>query len=426
MPKSSSSSPFAGVLFGICGAIGCGPTSPPSPSTVLLAMPPSERDDPDEVFAAIDRHLPGFGGAFLQDGALQIYWKQPISEEDPAARAAGAVLSEIFQLGPGGQGPPLRIRRGRYRFGELLLYKALAQRTFSTDHLISFVDIADEANLLRIGVGAEGCRASLAAALSRAGVPADAVQIVVRAPLMPTMELSAQARPFYDGMRIETPAFGGRITCSSGFAAHRYGQPGIVINAHCTRQFGGVVGGLSVIYQPSLDAAEANRIGVEVADPVPTTEECDGFYHRCRNSDSAFIKLDPMVTPPGGIAYPSSIGSLVFNQYLPVSGFDTPPFYGKPLERVGRSTGRSLGMVTAVGVDESIITLGVTLHGQAEVSGTSAIKGGDSSSPVFSKEIESGDRAKIAGLLWGIDATGKTYAFSPIAQIMKDLGPLNP
>jgi hypothetical protein len=90
------------------------------------------------------------------------------------------------------------------------------------------------------------------------------------------------------------------------------------------------------------------------------------------------------------------------------------------VNKVGRTTGWSQGPVTGTCVNVNVSGTNITQLCQTIVS--ARVAGGDSGADVFS--ITSGTNVKLNGILWGGSSDGKTFVFSPLANVMGELGAL--
>ena len=90
------------------------------------------------------------------------------------------------------------------------------------------------------------------------------------------------------------------------------------------------------------------------------------------------------------------------------------------VNKVGRTTGWSQGPVSRSCVNSSVQGSTVYLFCQTIV--TAGVAGGDSGSDVF--RITSGDNVQLVGILWGGASDNSYFVFSPLANVVKELGPM--
>ena len=98
---------------------------------------------------------------------------------------------------------------------------------------------------------------------------------------------------------------------------------------------------------------------------------------------------------------------------------------GETVNKVGRTTGWSQGMVTATCVDTGVSRTKIVQLCQTHVSAT--VGSGDSGSPVFKLGGGAGaDDVSLSGILWGGNNAGTSLVFSPLANIQRsdELGTL--
>jgi hypothetical protein len=262
----------------------------------------------------------------------------------------------------------------------------------------------DEArNRLAVGVEERRGRAARRARLAQLGVPSEAVEIRRVEPVTPQSSLRDRHRPIVGGHQISTST----VLCTLGFNAVRHGASGFVTNSHCTNSRGGVEG--TVFHLPDISGI-SNRIGVETVDPFFFTGGPCPSGKRCRYSDTAFVQRDAGVTASlGRLARPVP-GSLTWNgrdnfRIVKAAIF---PVLGQTLTKVGRTTGRTQGVVTATCANVNVISTNVTMLCQHQASYSSAL--GDSGSPVFrvTNNPQPND-VILHGIHWGSGGTFSSY-----------------
>jgi hypothetical protein len=194
----------------------------------------------------------------------------------------------------------------------------------------------------------------------------------------------------------------------------------MVTNSHCTDIQGGVE---STVYHQPLASGTTNRIGRETVDPFYFTGGACPAGRRCRYSDSAFAHVPhpsgPSVTVSRGfIARPTSVntGAITISHTASpfrIVGETSFPVVGETLNKVGRSTGRTRGVVSATCVNTNVAGTDITLLCQDVVN--AGVAGGDSGSPVFriTNNPTSGD-VRLYGVLWGGTSSGTQFVFSAI------------
>lgn len=293
---------------------------------------------------------------------------------------------------------------------------------------VVFTDIDESRNRLVVAVASAPVRARVATAINRLQLPPEAVLIEEHAPILQAQTLRDVQRPPLAGTQI---AFSGSL-CTHGPAAvtHVGGQPwdGIsyfMTNSHCTDVQGGVEN--TQYYQPTV--AASNHIAVEDRDPMYFTGGACPAGRRCRHSDAALIRYDqPWPDALGTIArttfFAQFSGSLTLSDQFSILGFYTQtqpyvgaPFVGMQLEKMGRTTGWTMGAVTNTCVDTNVGGTDITLFCQAFVN--AGVGPGDSGSPVF--QSGGGFYADLYGILWG-SAGGTSFVFSSLRSVESELG----
>jgi hypothetical protein len=212
-----------------------------------------------------------------------------------------------------------------------------------------------------------------------------------------------------------------------------------VTASHSTRIQGGVEG--TLYYQPrhpnfpplpgdndfgfGCPQNQACFVGIEFLDPfyLGGGFGCPvGAF--CRISDSAFaVRGQAAVASVGFIARPAP-GAVDWNgvtTFRIVGVAAGPPRVGEEVEKVGRTTGRTGGVITDICQDVQIA--GKTLLCQTFATYGSA--GGDSGSPVFQiVDLPAPNDVTLYGIHWGSFAVSGKRVFSPIEFVKFELGPL--
>ena len=283
---------------------------------------------------------------------------------------------------------------------------------------VVFADADEASNRVRIGVEHAAAAARVRGVLARLGIPASAVNVDVTQPIRQLATLRDAVRPIVAGVQLNFPGF----LCSLGFNAARSGIRGFVTASHCTSTQGGVEG--TPYWQP-LESVRPTQVATETVDPTyPTGGSCPAGRN-CRRSDAAFAKyINGTQNTLGRIARTSStsptdltiVGSWTITSDAPSSSFTI----GLGVNKVGRTTGWSQGPVTATCVNVNVSGTNITQLCQTIVSAT--VAGGDSGSDVFT--ITSGTNVRLSGVLWGGSSDGKTFVFSPLANVKGELGAL--
>src|SRR6267143_1285863 len=335
----------------------------------------------DDMFDDVATSVPGFGGMYLDGNTLKVYLTDP-TQRVMAEHAIGAV----FNI----QG-------------------------------VVYTDIDEKANRLTVAVENQGLVASVQNEVSAAGVPQDAVNIVMADPIYTQVTLQDQVRPIQGGLQIQFSNF----LCSISYNAVRGGVAGFVTASHCTDIQGGVEG--TLYYQPLT--ASNTFIGTEIADPTYTKATCTAAgvkgNHVCRYSDTSFEQLASGVQQTvGAIEQTDTVntGSLtIAGSFRVVS--EGPSLVGQTVNKVGRTTGWCQGQVTNTCVNTGVSGSKIVQLCQDWVSAT--VGPGDSGSGVFA--ITSGSDVQLRGTLWGGNGAGTVFVYSPIANIQRsdELGPIS-
>lgn len=381
-------------------AVGAGPAQ-------AAEDPRREPRSLDQDFLQMEREVPGFGGFFYDEGdRLNVFLKDT---EGPEA----AAFREVE--------PGVVIRRGDYGFAELAAWRKELRQVLSLPGVVS-LEVDEATNRVRIGMDSRARTKSLdrdrlERELLFTNAPREAVVVAEAEPIRLMVNLRDRVRPIAGGFEVANFK-----ACTLGFNVFREGVFGFVTNSHCTSRQGGVEG--TRFYQNYL-AAGGGFVGVEVADPdYFTGGECPAG-RRCRFSDSSFIQYDAAnLGEYGKLARTVSRGT--GNGSLEITG-KTPRFNinaratsvrGKPLNKIGRTTGWTFGNVVATCVDVNVSGMDISQLCQDIVQ--AGVGPGDSGSAVFS--WTKGNNVKLVGILWGGGTT--VFVLSPLANIESELGAL--
>ncbi len=283
---------------------------------------------------------------------------------------------------------------------------------------VVFTDADETTGRLVVGVVDRDVEGLVRARLPMLGVLSQSVDVVEAEPIVQVTTLRDKVRPVVAGLQIRFSQY----VCSLGFNAVRNGVTGYVTAAHCSTKQGAVDS--TQYYQP-LNQVTDEFIGTEVADPAFFRNGLCPRGFKCRYSDSNFSSGAGGVSfTLGGIARTTGAnnGSLDIAGGFTITG-EGAAAVGDTANKVGRTTGWTQGAVTRTCVDTGVSGSNIVLLCQNFVENTVPIVGGgDSGSDVF--RIEAGDNVTLLGNLWGGNQSGTLFVYSPIANIVKELGAL--
>lgn len=283
-----------------------------------------------------------------------------------------------------------------------------------------FADNDEVEGKLVIGVENVGTIGSVRSALARLGVDESDYAIELTKPIVMTETLRDRVRPVVAGLQIHFS----RYLCSIGFNADAGTQRSFVTASHCTATQGGTEG--TLYYQPT-SSTDPTPIATEVSDPVYVKggPGCPRGK-KCRYSDASRAAYSSTASSTrGSIAKTTGVNtnSLTIAGAFTVTSQDnsTTNFATNTMmNKVGRTTGWTQGPVSRSCVNTSVSGSTVYLFCQTFV--TAGVAGGDSGSGVF--RITSGDNVQLVGILWGGASDNSFFVFSPLAQVVQELGPL--
>jgi hypothetical protein len=368
----------------------------------------------DDFLMEVAHRYPAFGGLFIgPDGVLRVY----MLEDTSAARTS--VKTAIADVYGRGRFPldHILILKADYRFTQLKTWHDLMSPVVLALPGVVLTDIDEARNRLRVGVETLETQELVEEHLIDLGIPLDAVIVEEAEPVRFERSLRDRHRPLVGGLQISirTPFFLAlRGICTLGFNAIRAGVEGFVTNSHCTLTQGGVE---STFFSQPFSRVEI--VGGETVDPPYFTGAPCPPTRRCRFSDSAFAQRVFVASATlGAIAQPA-LNAVAWDGVQTYRIVDNVAVsaVGDMVEKIGRTTGRTQGVVTFTCQNLPVRFTNITLLCQNTATYPSTF--GDSGSPVILPD--STTTALLYGIHWGSGG-----AFSPIANVQRadELGPL--
>jgi hypothetical protein len=280
---------------------------------------------------------------------------------------------------------------------------------------VVFTDADETSGRLIVGVLDRDVEGLIRARLRVLGVDSQSVDVVQSEPIFALATLRDRSSTIMGGLQIHFSQY----LCSLGFTAVRAGVPGFVTASHCSDRQGTVDG--TAYYQP-LDQVTNDLIGTETVDPPYVRGGTCPRGKKCRLSDANFSRREGSRQSAATIARPNALGSFEFNGSFSVNG-EGEAEEGDAVDKVGRTTGWTRGVVDRTCVDTGVQGSSIVLLCQTFVTGVGVIvAGGDSGSPVFASSGSS--TVTLLGGLWGGNQEGTLFVYSPIANIRTELGNL--
>ena len=283
-----------------------------------------------------------------------------------------------------------------------------------------FADNDEAAGRLVFGVDNVGAARGVEHALARLGIARSDYSIELTQPIHQLATLRDRFRPTIAGIQIHFTNY----LCTMGFNADVNGQRSFITNSHCTATQGGTEG--TVYYQPT-SSVDPTIIATEVADPTYFKGGVCPRGKKCRYADaSRAVYASGVASNRGEIASTSgpNNGSLTVTGIHTITSQDntTTNFpIGLVVNKVGRTTGWTQGAVTRTCVNTSVQGSQIMQLCQTFVSdpnGAAVVGSGDSGSGVFTGT----GNVQLIGILWGGSSDNKTFIFSPLASIERELG----
>ncbi len=445
---------LCGGIATACSDVPDSPTAPPANHSInprvgaLRTVAPSGAPHfaPNTASDQLAKDVPGFGGAFVADGVLNVYLTPDANTAQGQATARSAV-SSLFAAGHRPE-MPIKFLSAKYSFTQLRTWENALKNYFQRLG-VRTAQVDERANGFKISLSSSAAEQALRAQLAALGIPTEIVVSKVGGPVVPLTDLNWQVRPAGGGLRIHAlfnyQGSAYNYGCTYGFNAQIDDGSGtryMVTNSHCV-QPDGTLGGFDGAQVAQPDSDTSMLIGIVTANP-PAQGGIVGCAAGdvCRESDAVLVQANEASFPVsawdiGGIARttyrgtgPNSSGSTTINGRITISNASTVFFAGDVLEKIGATTGWTAGTVT-----------GTCVYGATPIPGTTARNGrmcngvvaagsnhGDSGSPVFWQDTNG--KYHLMGILWGgtnIDGghNSDEFYFSRWQNIKDDLSPYN-
>jgi hypothetical protein len=408
------------VLFGAC-------RDAATPELAASLQQVSQDENPSQM--AVAAVVPGFGGYSIDGAGMpQVFLM------DPAQRPAAEAALATFLAARGYAASDLRVRPGAYEYAQLDAWYSQARAgVFSVSGII-LGDVDEGSNRLRFGVATADAVAGVGNVLASLGVPAAAAIVERRTPIVAVATLRDRVRPLVGGLQINffpSPVSPVTLLCTLGFNAVKDGVPSFITNSHCSNVEGGTETPTDY-YQNLRAGGAANFIAVEVDDPhwLPQADLVCPPPLACRYSDASRAQYVPGAEfVLGRIARIDEVTTSLEDQVHTIAGFFTitreraDPVQGEIANKVGRTTGWTLGPTTGTCVD--VLALGTNHIRLCQAIVAALVDGGDSGSNVFFRRGNS-PNVTLIGILWGgsVDEANPEFVYSPMSGIERELGPL--
>ena len=362
--------------------------------------------------ASLARQVPEFGGLFLDAQGRPTAYITDLEQ-------AGRVRPQLAGLARAHGFSPDEIVFLKGNFSYAQLDRAFERATHAAMPLAGsvFTDLDEANNLVVVGVERAGLVNGARAALARAGLPAGSYDVIVTEPIHQVATLRGKFDPTQGGIQIHFS----RYLCTLGANVTANGQRSFITNSHCTATQGGVEN--TAYYQPT-SSADGTVIATEVADPQYFKGGVCPKGKKCRYSDSARALYASARASSNVIAKTTGVnsGSITTNGTFSVAGKSNNVLVGTVVNKVGRTTGWTQAQVSRVCVNTGVQGSQVLQLCQhwVQSSGPAIVGSGDSGSAVWTGSSS----ATVVGLLWGGSSDNRTFIFSPLSGIERELGTL--
>lgn len=370
----------------------------------------------DDRLMAVAAKLSGFGGMYVDAATDTLYvYSMDAANEAVTEQAIAEALGEDAP-----STSTIELLQAEYSFAELNeLHKSMMPSVLGIQGVV-LTDINEANNSLMVGVENQKARDKVEKQLAELGIPREIVNIEKTKPIRLETSLQNRHRPVVGGLQIQFLSGTSTFICSLGFNAVRSVR-GYVTNSHCTDIQGGVQ---NTVHHQALRAVAADRIGVEIRDPFYFTGGVCPAGRRCRYSDTSFEQYDSGVASSQGRIARPNLNAVTWNgvSVFRIVGETSAPVVGELLTKVGRTTGRTQGNVTATCVNVNVFGTNITQLCQDRASYASA--GGDSGSPVFRiTNSPTANDVRLYGIHWGSGGSFSAIGSFNI-QRATEMGPL--
>jgi hypothetical protein len=391
----------------------------------------------DGHFARLGQQLSGFGGFFFDDaGQLNVVLTEKHPVEEIQAAIVNVFGKDSFERAPTERNKEqpsdplanIKIIEGKYSVLELLTWRDQSIDILSLEQVIS-LDMDEARNRIVVSHTKEAKLETMQSFLKELGLPLEAFVFEVKnAVELFQGSVRDTFRPVPGGVQMNFNSFN---ACTIGFNAVRNGVTGFVTNAHC------IPSPRTTFYQPFWPQGIASSAFT----PAPFANGPCPRFSLCTFSDSGFVNYATRDSFGFPVSLPQSrsiarpllwngqtnlpFGSARFSIFAQRNF----PFRGEELDKVGRTTGWTFGVVTGTCVHTGVLGSTETRLCQDFVTRSAnqsfTIAGpGDSGSPVFF--WDGGTGATLVGLLWGGATNGQNFVFSSLGNITlgRELGPI--
>jgi len=262
---------------------------------------------------------------------------------------------------------------------------------------VLLTDVDERRNRVIIGIRPESDQSNIQNALEKYNLRGDMVIVEEREITVEQKHVRNRFRPLVAGIQLD---IGFTSVCTIGAVVEfPNGRGGAITNSHCSDTRGVADG--TFYKQPRDGFFGSNAIGLEIADPAwdVVSSRC-ASGRSCRYTDSNMIQIDTGVdVENGSIARIGSWGSRTISSSDDEYEATQLAFFtldGEALTKVGRTTGKTAGVVNATCVTNNVVnssgtTTNFTRLCDFEMVSTTGVGGsvsplsggGDSGSPVF-------------------------------------------
>lgn len=303
----------------------------------------------------MEAHVPGLGGAFLENGNLVVYVPASARRSDVLAglaQASPSLTVDPLMRGQIARGERIELRIGRFPFSQLVAWEEQSAKALAKLHVVSFSDANEGLNKVTIGVMVAQARGAVLQIFAAMGVPGDAIDIVVHPMERAGQSIRSTFSQTGSGIQIANVA---DQVCSLGWNEHRGGEDpataeeGFFTAGHCATNRQPGLGITGPMFQPNT----SRQIGYITQNPAWDVQDPNCDYSYCTKVDAMYVKYDDpsislkrvAVTSGPGINNAGG-GTDVGNWWADLSGMNYSYYQGALVDKVGRTTGWTRGTLT--------------------------------------------------------------------------------
>ncbi len=303
----------------------------------------------DEILR-LENTVPGVGGLFADStGQLVLYLHDESLTNN--LRNALRTLRPVELLPPQlsaqlHDADAVRIRHGEYAFSELVALVHAISRVLPRRKDLVSIDADEAVNRVRLTIASASAEQEILQLMASAGLPTQAITFELGPVPVAVSSIRGTFRPTGGGLQVDNSS---EALCSLGYNVRNYlGQYGLLVASHCAPGTIGAGSTGATLYQPLVGYPVAI---VSINPPFNySSPDCRG-YTSCTQADALFATYTNSANWKSQVAHTTVLGqnnsgggitfdNFWYNVWPPVT-----PYVGMSVDKVGRSTGWTRGIV---------------------------------------------------------------------------------